>query len=187
VLSLFPTSPSLADLGLYSTVLRGTRTHAVATVHNGSIGKLRIINRAKSVNALLKVSIQFDLQTSRAKIAAFKKELEKYITEQPGPWVRLCYFYCTTINIESGYKEFSAYVMNVKPWQNALPCVTDQGELTQWCFEKAREMGIHHKGCINRVAVNKDKFADPTYERNLIPEVPPAMESSFSSFFALPS
>mmetsp|Transcript_6718 Transcript_6718/g.15340 ORF Transcript_6718/g.15340 Transcript_6718/m.15340 type:complete len:212 (-) Transcript_6718:147-782(-) len=168
-----PLNWQVQDLGLYATVIRGTRTHAVATVHNGSIAKMRIINRVKSVNALLEVMVQFDLHTPRSKIAEFKKELERYIDEQPGPWVRLCYFYCQTVNIELGYKEFSAFVMNVKPWQNALPCATDRGELTQWCFEKTREMGIHHKGCMYRVAVDdKKKFVDPTYEQEMVPEAP---------------
>ena len=155
------------DITLFTTTLRQVRTHDVCTINNGSIATLRIINRGRSPNAIITVMVYFNLHTHKDRIMEFKRETQQHIKEHPSVWTRLAYFYCSTININSGYLEYTLLAQNVKPWQNGLQCAADQGALMQWCYEKSRDMGIAFSGSVQRVAVDHEKkFIDPTIERS---------------------
>lgn len=153
------------DINLFHTTLRMITTNEVCSVNNGSIALARIINSARSPNAIAKVTVRFNLHVSSEKTMEFKKALQKYIDEHPRIWKGIKFYQCEKINIDYGYREFLILVEHRKYWQEGLRIWADQGELMQWCFETTKMMGIAHKGGVMRVGMDTEKkFIDPTYE-----------------------
>lgn len=70
------------DLGLYSTTVRLAATNEVATYSNGSLAQSRIINAARSPQAVVSVLAKFASNTNYAKIELFKKAVEKFIKDR---------------------------------------------------------------------------------------------------------
>jgi hypothetical protein len=81
-------------------------TNEVATYSNGSLANSRIINAARSPQAVIAVLAKFGVNVKYAKIQLFKKSVEKFVKERPREWIGLLGFRATRVEQDQGFIEY---------------------------------------------------------------------------------
>lgn len=70
-------------MDLYTTTVLYASTNEVATVSNGALATMKIINAARSPKASLNFLLKFHIDTSYNKLMVFKSALEKFCKARP--------------------------------------------------------------------------------------------------------
>jgi len=80
------------DVTLFTTTVLLAATNEVATYSNGSLAASRIINAARSPQAVLFFLLKFPIDTPYEKLKVFKGCLEKFVIARPRYVELLCVF-----------------------------------------------------------------------------------------------
>jgi small-conductance mechanosensitive channel len=132
------------DINLFSTTLRFAATNEVATVNNGAIALARIVNYARSPLALVTVNVRFMLdKTDDAVVSVFRAGLESFIKDRPRQWDGMNYFRCETIDTDTNMLEYSLRLRNVKTWQDSPGILNDKAEISRFCMQLGKQLGIN--------------------------------------------
>lgn len=91
------------DVTLYSTTAIFATTNERATLSNGSLASSRIINMARSPNAIGYIYFKFGTGVPYERIQIFEKALTQFIKDRPREWVGLLGFRATQVMADQGY------------------------------------------------------------------------------------
>lgn len=72
---------------LYTTSVYWGATNERATLCNGAISNLRVINAARSPNAIIAVALKFGIDTEYEKIEVFRSAVEQFLKDRPREWL----------------------------------------------------------------------------------------------------
>jgi hypothetical protein len=130
------------DITLQTTTLRYAATNELATLVNHSIANSRIVNHARSSNALVTVTIRLRLNSTTEEVENFKQSITKYVASLPRVWSDLLIFRVQSVNCDSQYVEYMMRFSHVKTWQDLGPIFINKGELERYCIKVAENLGI---------------------------------------------
>jgi phage-related protein len=104
-------------------------TNEVATYSNGSLAACRIINAARSPNAVVQFNLKFPIDTSYDKLQVFKGALEEFVRARPREYVSFTGFRCTRVEADLGFVQYIVLASHREPWQNLRTILTSKAEL----------------------------------------------------------
>ncbi|CAB9508678.1 expressed unknown protein [Seminavis robusta] len=146
------------DINLMTTTLRYAATNEVSTINDCTLSEARIVNCARSTNAIVRFRIAFRASATAGQLKGFRQELELYLENQPQVWTGLVQFANDGIQRDDSYIVFLIGVQHVKSWQELGKIVANKGELTREADRIANKMEIHYKspeGKMNVEVVHK--------------------------------
>mmetsp|Transcript_21059 Transcript_21059/g.31242 ORF Transcript_21059/g.31242 Transcript_21059/m.31242 type:complete len:1002 (-) Transcript_21059:137-3142(-) len=141
------------DINLYGTVLRYAATNEVSTVPNGSIAQCRIVNLARSPNALVTVTLRFQLGVADAKLSCFRSALQKFVRSRPRTWLELLYFRCEKVDTADDYLEYEIRLRHTKSWQAGPRILQNRATLVKFCYETGKRLEMNYSGAVNKLKV----------------------------------
>ncbi|KAL3792577.1 hypothetical protein HJC23_005547 [Cyclotella cryptica] len=132
-------------VSLFTTTVRFATTNEVATLSNGSLARLRIINANRSPKATISVIIKFGLETSFQKISIFRTAVENFIKARPREWIALTAFRVTRVEADAGYVEYKILGQHRERWQNIGPILQSKADLSSFCLEVAKKLDMRYE------------------------------------------
>lgn len=90
-------------LSLTTTSVYWGTTNERATLCNGAIANLRVINAARSPNATVSVVLKFGIDTEHEKVEIFRTAVEQYLKDRPREWLTFVGFRPAEVAPEKGY------------------------------------------------------------------------------------
>lgn len=96
-----------------TTVFWGT-TNEKATLSNGAIANMRVINAARSPNATLYVTMKFGIDTPYEKIAIFRSAVEQFLKDRPREWLTFIGFRPTEVVVDQAYIGMSSCIFFIQ-------------------------------------------------------------------------
>lgn len=143
----------IEDINLFYTTVRYASSNEVATLSNGSIANLRIVNANRSPNAV--VTFQFPVHIS---IVAEKKDkmellcsaLDKYVREHPNHWK--CFVYCRVneLRVELEQAILGIGLQHQCSWQDLGRILQTKADLFCYLFDASRSLGVNYQGLPDR-------------------------------------
>lgn len=130
------------DVNLYNTTLRYSSTNEVATITNGSIAASRIINCARSSNALVTLTLKYTLKMTDEEASALEDALNQYVKNLPRNWVGVIGFRSDELDPDFEYIQYTMRIQHRKTWQDANEIVKDKAKLLKFMYETASKLGI---------------------------------------------
>jgi hypothetical protein len=124
-----------------TTTLRLSSTNEVSTVDNYAIASCRIINYARSPNALVNINMKFKLQASQGQLDEFLRKVRLFTKERQRTWQNITTFRQVRVD---DWLEYNLKLQHVKSWQENSLIMTDRAELLKYCIDEATTMGIIH-------------------------------------------
>ena len=136
---------TVTNLTLYHTTLLFAPTMESATLSNGSMANLRIINGNRSPRATLQFYMKFGVSVELGTIEEFKKRLFEYIRSKPREWLRPLAFRLCTIAADLGYVEYFIQLQHREGWQQ-LACLLDSlSDAQQFSFTLSASLGMDYQ------------------------------------------
>jgi hypothetical protein len=133
------------DVTLYhTTVIYGT-TQEYATYSNGALSGSRIINCARSPQAVLNFCMKFGLDTPHPVIEEFHTELKAYVKSKPREWLAFSAFRLNSIEADLGYVEYKILIQHRDSWQNIAALVTDLADVRQFAVNLSKTKGMTYQ------------------------------------------
>lgn len=133
------------DVTLFTTTLALAATSERATIANGVIAKSRIINMARSPNAVVYVKMRFGTETPYTKIQIFRSSVEKFVQVRPKEWGRLLGFRVSKIESDLAYIEYSICLQHREGWQNIVPILNSRNTMHSYCLELSKKLDMRYK------------------------------------------
>jgi len=133
------------DVTLYHTTVVYGSTSEVATVSNGSLALSRIINHARSPQAVLWFMMKFPYDTPYKKIKVFKGGIEKFIKARPREWLSFAGFRSNRVEIDSGFVEYIIIAVHRESWQSIGALKQSKADLTSFALELSKNMGMQYQ------------------------------------------
>ena len=91
------------DVTLFHTVAVFGMTGERASMSNGSLASSRVLNMARSPNAIVYVYVKFSTTAAFHTIHLFEHMLQEYIQSRPREWTNLASFRATRIVADLGF------------------------------------------------------------------------------------
>jgi len=136
---------TVTNLTLYHTTLLFAPTMESATLSNGSMANLRIINGNRSPRATLQFYMKFGVSVELGTIEEFKKRLFEYIRSKPREWLRPLAFRLCKIAADLGYVEYFIQLQHREGWQQ-LACLLDSlSDAQQFSFTLSASLGMDYQ------------------------------------------
>jgi hypothetical protein len=132
------------DVTLFHTTLALAGTGEQATIANGVIAKSRIINGARSPNAILYVTLRFGVDVPYQNVETFRKAVEVFVKARPREWVSILGFRISSIEAERGYMEYSLCLMHRENWQNVVPLLNSRHTVQAYCLELQKGLEMRY-------------------------------------------
>lgn len=139
------------DINLFSTTLRFGNTGEVATVNNGSIAGSRIVNCARSQNALITFTFKLRLFSAENKVTLLSDAIKTYVKDRPRTWVQVVFFRPDDIDPDNAIIIYNLRIQHRKTWQDAPAILKDRGELLQFFFKTGEKLGILYDSPMQRI------------------------------------
>ena len=137
---LFSVSP---DINLFHTTIRYAGTNEVATINNGSIANMRIINGARSPNAA--VWFQFAYKANlmeQGNMDKIKAALENYAKENPRDWHSYGYFRVDEVHPDLEKLVVTIGMNHRSAWQDLVRILEAKAKIMTWLMEYSRQLGV---------------------------------------------
>jgi len=125
-------------------VLRLTIHHTVATVNNGVLAVSRIVNCNRSTNALITLTLQFQVSATGDQLELFREAVDKFVEDRPRLWEQVVFFRCDKIDQNIELIECTLRVQHRKAWQDAGSIMMNQSELLKFCYEMGKKLDINY-------------------------------------------
>lgn len=116
----------------------------MATYSNGSLANARVINAARSPQAILSIYLRFCVGVSYEKIELCKATIQEFVKERPREWVALTVFRAEHIEQEQGYVEYRLVIKHRESWQSFSTVQNSKSEVTSFSLEVAKQLGMRH-------------------------------------------
>jgi len=126
-----------------TTVYWGT-TNERATLSNGAIANLRVINAARSPNATVYVVLKFAIDTEYEKIAIFRTAVEQFLKDRPREWLCFLGFRPTDVVVDEGYIGYKIVAQHRNHWQAIISILESKASLTTYCLEVAKQLEMRY-------------------------------------------
>jgi hypothetical protein len=133
------------DVTLFTTTLCLAATSERATISNGMLAKSRIINGARSPNAIVYVVMRFGVETPYRKVEIFKSAIEKFVHSRPREWSALLGFRVSRIEADLGFIEYTTALRHREGWQNIVPILNSRNTMHAYCLELAKKLDMRYK------------------------------------------
>eukprot|EP00529_Nitzschia_sp_RCC80_P008888 CAMPEP_0113505976 /NCGR_PEP_ID=MMETSP0014_2-20120614/35636_1 /TAXON_ID=2857 /ORGANISM="Nitzschia sp." /LENGTH=1154 /DNA_ID=CAMNT_0000401389 /DNA_START=267 /DNA_END=3731 /DNA_ORIENTATION=- /assembly_acc=CAM_ASM_000159 len=132
----------IKDVGLYHTTFVFGASQEYATISNGTLATLRVINAARSSCACQYFNLKFGIKVEVETIKEFERRLMAFIKDRPRQWLKPICFRISGIKADLGYIEYIVGMQHRESWQQVGAVLTSTGELQQFCFEQTSELGM---------------------------------------------
>ena len=132
------------DVTLFATTVVFAATNEVATYSNGSLASSRIINAARSPQAVIHFLLKFPINTPYAKLKVFRSVLEKFIKDRPREWLSFSAFRATRVEADAGFVEYIVVGQHREAWQNMGALLTSKADLSSFALELSKRMGMRY-------------------------------------------
>jgi hypothetical protein len=110
-------------------------TNERATIANGAISNMRVINAARSPNAQIFVNMKFAIDTPYEKIQVFQAALEQFMKDRPREWLAFVAFRPTEVAVEKSYINYVTIAQHRSGWQDIGGVLASKAELMTYCLE----------------------------------------------------
>jgi hypothetical protein len=125
----------------------------VATLSNGSIANLRIVNANRSPNAVVTFKLPLHISIvseKKEKLALFCSALDKYVRDNPNHWK--CFMYCRVheVNIDREQAVLSIGLQHLSSWQDLGRILQAKADLLCYVFAMARTHEVSYEGIPDR-------------------------------------
>jgi hypothetical protein len=132
------------DINLWCTTLRYAKTNEVATINNGALSSLRVVNCNRSPDAMINIDLKFDLsKLNKSKMELFRLEVEQYLVDRPRVYKGIAFFRCEILDHSIEMAQFQLCVRHSRTWQDAPIVLFNRGELMMHCMELGEKLGIN--------------------------------------------
>ena len=103
VLSLYIPAWIVQDVTLFHTVAVFGMTGERASMSNGSLASSRVLNMARSPNAIVYVYVKFSTTVTYRTIQMFEHILREFVQSRPREWSNLASFRATRVVADLGF------------------------------------------------------------------------------------
>ena len=150
------------DVSLFATTMLYAATNEVATYSNGSLANSRIINAARSPQALLHTLLKFPLDTPYEKIQVYRDAVEQFVRNRPREWLSFAAFRMTRIEADLGFVEYILVGQHRESWQQVKALLSSLADLTSFALEVASKMRIQYHAPPRPVDLRIRNAPDPS-------------------------
>jgi len=133
------------SITLYTTSVYWALTNERATLCNGAISNLRVINAARSPNAVIYVPLKFPIDTDYELIEIFRSAVEQFLKDRPREWLAFSGFRPSRIDSEKGYIGYTIIAQHRNSWQGVIGVIQSKADLTTYCLEVAKQLGMRYR------------------------------------------
>lgn len=147
------------SISLFTTSVFWGATSERATLCNGAISNLRVINAARSPNAVVYVSLKFGIDTEYEKVEIFRSAVEQYLKDRPREWLTFVGFRPTDVAPDKGYIGYKVIAQHRNSWQVAGGIAESRASLTTYCLEVSKQLEMrYHAPSLPVELTMKDDF-----------------------------
>jgi hypothetical protein len=116
-----------------------------ATVANGAMAAMKILNGARSQNAQVSFNLLVDINSVKdQRINQFKDELFKYVKSKPRQWLKPIAFRMNTYEVDgSGCLEYEFTLQHRESWQQIGAIKDSKSDIRKFCFDLKESLGIN--------------------------------------------
>lgn len=134
------------DINLFNSTVRYAGTNEVATINNGAIANMRIVNGNRSPNAMVWFYLPFRTRILReGRLDALKAFMEQYANDHPRQWHSYSYCRFDTIIGEKDKLIATIGFQHQSSWQDLVGILTAKEELVCSILEYGRKHGINYE------------------------------------------
>ncbi len=145
------------DINLFTTTVVFAYTNEIATLSNGSIANSRVMNGARSLPAIVYVTLRFGVDTSLDKIDIFREALSQYVERRPREWTKLLRITNRNVRADEGFVEYLVAFQHVNNWQHLDSIKASRSQAKFFCHELSKQLGMRYKSPPLPVDLNVDK------------------------------
>ena len=130
------------DIDLFTTTVIYAYTNEIATLSNGSIANSRVMNGARSLPALLYVTLRFGIDVTYEQVEVFKEALYQYVAARPREWSKLWDVRNTQVSADQGFVEYLVILEHLDNWQNLDGLLASRGNIRSFCHELSKQLDM---------------------------------------------
>lgn len=129
---------------LTTTTVYWGATNERATLSNGAIANLRVINAARSPKATIYAHMKFGIDTHHKKIQVFRTAAEQYLKRRPREWCAFIGFRPSDVVIDRGFIAYTLIAQHRESWQRIGAILKSKANLTTFMLEVSKQMGLRY-------------------------------------------
>ncbi|CAB9521546.1 Mechanosensitive ion channel protein [Seminavis robusta] len=129
---------------LTTTTVYWGATNERATLSNGAISNLRVINAARSPKATIYVHTKFGIDTNYNKIQVFRSAAEQFLKQRPREWCAFLGFRPSEVVIDRGYISYTLIAQHRDGWQKIGGILSSKAKLTTYLLEVSKQLGMRY-------------------------------------------
>ena len=145
------------DIDLFTTTVIFAYTNEIATLSNGSIANSRVMNGARSLPAIIYVTLRFGVDTDFEKLEIFKEALAQYVDRRPREWTKLIRITSSNVQADQGFVEYLICLQHVNKWQQLDSIKVSRSQAKFFCHELSKQLGMRYKSPSLPVDLSIDK------------------------------
>jgi len=131
------------DINLFNTTVRYAGTNEVATLSNGSIANMRIVNGNRSPNAMVWFQLPFHISILQdSAMDRLKSALEKYALNNPREWHSFAYCRIGEYVVEKEKVVITIGFQHRAAWQDLGRILTGKAELIAYTYGVGKNLGV---------------------------------------------
>jgi small-conductance mechanosensitive channel len=132
-----------ADINLFYTTVRYAGTNEVATVNNGAISNMRIINGNRSPSAMVWFQLPFHISILDGnKLDKLKAALEKYAQDHPRSWHSFAYCRVDKYHVEIEQVVITIGFQHRSAWQDLTRILFAKSDLVAYTWRVAKNLDV---------------------------------------------
>lgn len=133
------------DVTLVTTTVVLAASNELATYSNGALASSRIINAARSPEAILFFLLKFPINTPYEKLKVLRRCIEQFVNARPRQWIALTGFRATVVEADLGYVEYTVIAQHRESWQNVGALVNSKADLSSFALELTKKMNMRYR------------------------------------------
>ena len=102
------------------------------------------MNGARSLPALLYVTLRFGIDVTYEQLEVFKEALNQYVVTRPREWARLWDVRNVAMSADRGFVEFLVIAEHRDNWQNLDGLLASRGSIRRFCHELAKQLDMRY-------------------------------------------
>lgn len=120
-------------------------TNEIATLSNGSIANSRVMNGARSLPAIVYVTLRFGVDTGFDKFEIFREALSQYVDRRPREWSKLYPMISSNVQADQGFVEYLVCLQHVNNWQQLDSINLSRSQAKFFCHELSKKLDMRYK------------------------------------------
>ena len=166
------------DINLFTTTVIYAYTNEVATLSNGSIANSRVINGARSLPAIIYVTLRFGVDTGFEKLEIFREALSQYVDKRPREWTKLLRITNLNVQADQGFVEYMVVLQHVNNWQQLESVTVSRSHAKFFCHEVSKQLDMRYKSpplpvhlSINNKSLDGAGSAETDIDSKIVPSI----------------